>query len=39
MNYLYAAYGITWAAILVYVVILTRGFKKVQEDVQELERK
>jgi CcmD family protein len=38
MNFLYAAYTITWVFILGYVGVLTRGFKKLQEEVKDLER-
>jgi CcmD family protein len=39
IKYLYAAYGVTWAVHVIYVVILTRGFKKVQEEIEDLERR
>jgi len=38
MSYLYAAYIIVWVVLIGYIVILTRGFKKVQEEVRELEK-
>jgi len=38
MNFLYAAYIITWVFILGYIGVLTRGFKKLQEEVKDLER-
>lgn len=38
MNYLYAAYIITWVLILGYIVVLTRGFQKLQDEVKDLER-
>ena len=38
MNYLYAAYLITWAVIGIYVVTLAAGFKKVQSELNDLER-
>ncbi len=38
MNYLYAAYLITWVVLLGYIFILTMGFRKLQEDVRDLER-
>jgi CcmD family protein len=38
MRYLYAAYLITWAVILVYIVTVLAGFKKVQDDMRDLER-
>ena len=27
MKFLYAAYGVTWAVHIIYLVILTRGFR------------
>lgn len=39
MKFLYAAYGVTWAVIILYLLVLTRGFQRVREDVRELERK
>jgi CcmD family protein len=38
MRFLYAAYIITWTVHIVYIVILVRGFRKVQEEVKDLER-
>jgi CcmD family protein len=38
VNFLYAAYIITWVFIIGYVGVLTRGFKKLQEEVKDLER-
>lgn len=38
MKFLYAAYGITWAVHIVYLVILTRGFNKLRDDIKDLER-
>ncbi len=39
MKFLYAAYGVTWAVIILYLLVLTRGFQRLCEDVRELERK
>lgn len=39
MKFLYAAYGVTWAVIIFYLLVLTRGFQRVRQDVRELERK
>ncbi len=38
MNYLYAAYIIVWVVLIGYIVILSRGFKKVAEEMKELEK-
>ena len=38
MNYLYAAYVITWVVLIGYIAILGRGFKRLQEDLRDLER-
>ena len=38
MNYLYAAYLITWAVIIGYILTMLRGFKKVSEEMRDLER-
>ena len=39
MNWVYAAYGVTWAVHIVYFVILTRGYQRVRREVEELERR
>jgi CcmD family protein len=39
MNFLYAAYIITWTVIGGYCVILALGFKRVQKDIEDLERR
>ena len=39
MNWVYAAYGVTWAVHIVYVVILTRGYQRVRREVEELDRR
>lgn len=38
MKFLYAAYIITWVVIIAYIAIMTRGFKKLQDEVRDLER-
>jgi CcmD family protein len=38
MRFLYAAYIITWAVIGAYLVTLAQGFKRVQDDLRDLER-
>jgi CcmD family protein len=38
MNYLNAAYVITWVILIGYIAMLTRGFRRLQEEMRELER-
>ncbi len=38
MNWVYAAYGAAWLIHLVYLVILTRGYQRVREDIEDLNR-
>ena len=38
MKWVYAAYTATWIIHIGYLLILTRGYRKLREDVQELER-
>ncbi len=38
MKFLYAAYLITWAVLLVYIFIMIRGFQRVSEDLRDLEQ-
>jgi len=38
MNYLYAAYGATWVIHIVYLVILTRGYARLREEIKDLEK-
>jgi len=39
IKFLYIAYGVTWAIHLVYLGTLARGYKKVKEELEELEQK
>ena len=39
MNWVYAAYGVTWAVHIAYLIVLTRGYQRVRRDVQDLERR
>ena len=39
MNWVYAAYGVTWAVHITYFVILTRGYQRVRREVEELDRR
>ena len=38
MKFLYAAYGVTWAVHIIYLLILTRGFVRLRDDIKDLER-
>ncbi len=38
MNWVYAAYGAAWAIHIVYLLILTRGYQRLREDVRDLDR-
>ena len=38
MKFLYAAYLITWAVIIVYILTMMRGFQKVSKEMKDLER-
>jgi CcmD family protein len=38
MKFLYAAYIVTWTVHIVYIAILVRGFRKVEEEVRDWER-
>jgi CcmD family protein len=36
--WVYAAYGATWLVHLVYLVILTRGYKRLRDEMDEARR-
>ncbi len=38
MKYLYAAYFITWGVIILYIITMIMGFRKVQQEMRDLER-
>ncbi len=38
MNWVYAAYAATWIIHITYLVILTRGYQKAREEIEELNR-
>jgi CcmD family protein len=38
MKFLYAAYIVTWLVHLGYFARLARGYKRVREEIKELER-
>jgi hypothetical protein len=39
IKFLYAAYAVTWLIHLAYLGILGRGYKRVKEEREELNRK
>jgi hypothetical protein len=39
MNYLYAAYVVTWVIHIVYLGILFRGIAKLRREADDLERR
>lgn len=39
MNWVYAAYGVTWAVHIGYLIVLTRGYQRVRRDIEDLERR
>lgn len=38
MNWVYLAYGAAWAIHIVYLIILTRGYQRLRDDIEDLER-
>jgi CcmD family protein len=36
MNWVYAAYTATWIIHIAYLVILTRGYQRAKEEIEEL---
>jgi CcmD family protein len=38
MNWVYAAYAATWIIHISYLVILTRGYQKARQEIEELNR-
>jgi CcmD family protein len=38
MSYLYAAYLIVWGVIMAYIFTMLRGFKRVSQELRELEK-
>jgi CcmD family protein len=39
MTWVYAAYAATWAIHMVYLLVLTRGYQRVREEIEDLERR
>jgi len=38
MNWVYVAYGVTWAIHIIYLITLTRGYQRVRRDIEDLDR-
>jgi len=36
--YIYGAYAAAWAIHIVYLIILTRGYQRVRDDIDDLNR-
>lgn len=39
MNFLYAAYGATWAIHIVYLLTIMRRYSRLKQEVDELKKK
>ncbi len=39
MKWVYAAYGATWTIHIVYLLVVTRGYQRVREEIEDLERR
>jgi CcmD family protein len=39
MNFLYAAYGATWAIHILYLITLVRRYSSLKQEVDELKKK
>lgn len=39
MNWVYTAYSATWAVLIGYLIVLTRGYQRVRREIQDLERR
>jgi hypothetical protein len=39
MKFLYAAYAAAWAIHIVYLIILTRGYQRLRDEIRDLERR
>jgi len=39
MNYLYAAYGATWAIHIVYLITVARRYARLKQEIDELSKK
>ena len=38
MNWVYTAYGASWAVLIGYLIVLTRGYQRVRREIEELNR-
>jgi hypothetical protein len=38
MKWVYAAYAAAWAVHITYLLILTRGYQRVRDDIDDLNR-
>jgi hypothetical protein len=38
MKWVYAAYGAAWTIHIVYLLILTRGYQRLRDDIDDLTR-
>jgi CcmD family protein len=39
MNFLYAAYGATWAIHILYLITIVRRYSRLKQEVDELKKK
>jgi len=39
MNFLYAAYGATWAIHILYLITVVRRYSRLKQEVEELKKK
>jgi CcmD family protein len=39
MNFLYAAYGATWAIHIIYLITVVRRYSRLKQEVDELKKK
>jgi hypothetical protein len=39
MKFMYAAYAATWIIHIAYLAIMTRGYRRVREEIEELRRR
>ena len=39
MNFLYAAYGATWAIHIIYLVTVVRRYSRLKQEVDDLKKK
>jgi len=39
MKFLYAAYAVTWIIHICYLGVLTRGYRRIRQEIEELQQK